>query len=326
MVDQTQPKPTIPTCKLAQLGIPISFYRITSHLNFSLAAIVMYTIVALLLNHINKRRHGKPWAISQTRWFRHTVILHNVLLALYSTWIVFTVVRTLENAWPRRHDTFYTVLVADLFCQGGQIVPHKETLQELVFVGWAFYISKFYEFIDTAIILAKGRQASLLQIYHHAGVILFGWASVYSEPPPALITLFLNAGVHALMYTYYALKSIHVAVPRSVKAAMTTIQIVQFFIDIIVCPCYLFIYYDVPVDYNRCTEHRTMGDSVETPASQGAAVRGESYCDVRTVSCTNQGSHTSATWLGIIFIVSLAWMFLQFFKSTYLQTGKKKTL
>ncbi|KAJ1709614.1 ELO family [Aspergillus flavus] len=326
MLDQAQTKPTIPTRQLAKFGISPAIYGITLHPEFSLIATFLYTTVVLLLNGINRRRHGKPWAINHSRWFRHAVIVHDVLLALYSAWMFFKVVRTFRNAWPKRHDAFYTVLVADLFCRGGQILPHQETIQDFVFVGWASYMSKFYEVLDTVIILAKGRQASLLQIYHHAGVILVAWASIRFEYPPALMLFSLNAGVHALMYTYFALVAIHVAVPRSAKAAITSIQIVQFFIALIVCPSYLFVYYDVPADYTRCNDYRKMGDSLDAPASRDAGLNGQSYCNTRTVSCMNKASHTSVTWLEILFILSLTWMFLQFFRSTYLQAGKKKVL
>ena len=39
------------------------------------------------------------------------------------------------------------------------------------FSFWAFhfYISKFYEFLDTWIIILKGKKVSFLQEFHHAG-------------------------------------------------------------------------------------------------------------------------------------------------------------
>lgn len=39
----------------------------------------------------------------------------------------------------------------------------------LAFYGFWFYLSKYYEFIDTIIILLKGKQSSTLQTYHHMG-------------------------------------------------------------------------------------------------------------------------------------------------------------
>ena len=36
----------------------------------------------------------------------------------------------------------------------------------LAFYGWLFYLSKFYEVVDTLIILARSKRGSFLQIYH----------------------------------------------------------------------------------------------------------------------------------------------------------------
>ena len=41
----------------------------------------------------------------------------------------------------------------------------------LAFWGWFFYLSKFYEVVDTMIIIAKGKRSSTLQTYHHAGAM-----------------------------------------------------------------------------------------------------------------------------------------------------------
>ena len=54
--------------------------------------------------------------------------------------------------------------------------------QGLAYLGWIFYLSKFYEVLDTAIILAKGKKSSTLQTYHHAGAMMCMWAGIrYSK-------------------------------------------------------------------------------------------------------------------------------------------------
>lgn len=60
-------------------------------------------------------------------------------------------------------------------------------------------MSKFYEITDTILLLANGRKVSFLQIYHHAGAIICCWAGVVYRPPPSIVGLLLNAGVHTLM-------------------------------------------------------------------------------------------------------------------------------
>jgi hypothetical protein len=60
-------------------------------------------------------------------------------------------------------------------------------------------MSKFYEIVDTMVILARGKKSSSLQTYHHAGVIICGWASLKYESPAYLVGIVLNSGIHTLM-------------------------------------------------------------------------------------------------------------------------------
>ena len=69
----------------------------------------------------------------------------------------------------------------------------------IAFYGWLFYISKFYEVMDTLIILAKGKRSSLLQTYHHAGAMICMWAGIRYMSPPIWMFVCVNSGIHALM-------------------------------------------------------------------------------------------------------------------------------
>ena len=69
----------------------------------------------------------------------------------------------------------------------------------LAFYGYFFYLSKFYEVVDTAIILAKGKRSSTLQTYHHAGAMLCMWAGMRFMTPAIWMFCFFNSGVPALM-------------------------------------------------------------------------------------------------------------------------------
>lgn len=76
------------------------------------------------------------------------------------------------------------------------------------YVGWWFYMSKFYEIVDTLIILARGKKSSTLQTYHHAGVIICGWATIVYESPLGAIGVFLNSAIHTLMVSFFAFYSL----------------------------------------------------------------------------------------------------------------------
>jgi hypothetical protein len=101
-----------------------------------------------------------------------------------------------------------------------------------------FYVSKYYEFVDTWIVLLKGREPMLLQTYHHAGIVLLLWGIVSAKTTAAgLVTTVLNSFIHSLMYTYYALSALGVSMP--LKRYLTQAQLLQFFVGItITIPTY----------------------------------------------------------------------------------------
>ena len=69
----------------------------------------------------------------------------------------------------------------------------------LAFYGWLFYISKFYEVLDTFIPLARGRKSSFLQMYHHVGAMMCMWAGVRYMAPPIWMFVLVNSAIQALM-------------------------------------------------------------------------------------------------------------------------------
>ena len=69
----------------------------------------------------------------------------------------------------------------------------------LAYYGWIFYLSKFYEVLDTFIILAKGKLSSTLQTYHHAGAMLCMWAGMRYMSAPIWQFVLINSFIHSLM-------------------------------------------------------------------------------------------------------------------------------
>ena len=146
-------------------------------------------------------------------------ICHSAALALYSGW-------TAYNSWiiflpyVRQHG-----LIASL-CDGDKGLWAK--------LGWwitHFYISKFYEFIDTWIVLLKGREPIFLQVYHHAGVVIIMWAFVVTECTHAgAVILVLNSFIHTVMYTYYTMAAFGYSSP--LKHYLTQAQLTQFFMGV----------------------------------------------------------------------------------------------
>jgi hypothetical protein len=71
---------------------------------------------------------------------------------------------------------------------------------------WLFYISKVWDFWDTIFIILgkKWRQLSFLHVYHHATIFIFYWLnSNMNYDGDIYLTVLLNGFIHTVMYTYY---------------------------------------------------------------------------------------------------------------------------
>jgi len=94
-----------------------------------------------------------------------------------------------------------------------------------------FYLSKYYEFIDTWIVLLKGRDALFLQTYRRAGIVILMWGFVVTANTcGGLVTTVFNSFIHTLMYTYYTLAAFGYSSP--LKHYLTQAQMVQFVMGI----------------------------------------------------------------------------------------------
>ena len=70
------------------------------------------------------------------------------------------------------------------------------------FGAWAtiFYLSKYWEFADTVILILKGKVPSVLQVYHHAGIALAMWGSSVTQGSWIAWVVCLNSFIHTVMY------------------------------------------------------------------------------------------------------------------------------
>eukprot|EP00026_Physarum_polycephalum_P016010 Phypoly_transcript_16831.p1 GENE.Phypoly_transcript_16831~~Phypoly_transcript_16831.p1 ORF type:complete len:213 (+),score=23.11 Phypoly_transcript_16831:205-843(+) len=107
-------------------------------------------------------------------------------------------------------------------------------------VNW-FYLSKFYEFLDTIILALRKRELTLLHVFHHSITGPVSWMAMETEIIVGWITAFNNCVVHVFMYWYYFKQSLGINVWW--KKYLTTCQIIQFFLDAVTGFPYLIIWY-----------------------------------------------------------------------------------
>lgn len=156
-------------------------------------------------------------------WFITSIAIHNFALAVFSACVAI-------NGWPiviqhlKSHGVFQT------YCD-----PDDTLWKDSGFGSWTFifYISKYYEFMDTWILVLKGKPPSFLQIYHHTGIAFCMWIGVLSHSPWLKYVTLLNSIIHTLMYTYFLIKTIDPKVEIKAAKNLTMAQIGQFFTGII---------------------------------------------------------------------------------------------
>ncbi|GLJ24545.1 hypothetical protein SUGI_0469310 [Cryptomeria japonica] len=116
-----------------------------------------------------------------------------------------------------------------------------QPIGRLFFWSYVFYLSKFYEFVDTIILVLKKRPLTFLHVYHHAVVVVMCFLWLEYSQSLQIIALITNASVHTLMYTYYLLCSI--GYPPPWKKLVTNCQIVQFLFSFLVSIVLLWLHF-----------------------------------------------------------------------------------
>ncbi|KAF9110663.1 hypothetical protein BGX27_006036 [Mortierella sp. AM989] len=156
------------------------------------------------------------------------VFVHNLILCIYSG-------ITFYHTFPALVNSFRTHSLYDAYCDTDRSFWNNS----LGYWGYIFYLSKFYEVIDTIIIILKGRRSSLLQTYHHAGAMITMWTGIRYQATAIWIFVIFNSFIHSIMYCYYACTSIGLHPPG--KKYLTTMQITQFLLGTTIAFSYYFV-------------------------------------------------------------------------------------
>ena len=136
-------------------------------------------------------------------------IIHNGLLVAFNAWTFVTLSQILYNNG--------IVFQSNYYFQNPQFDK----------VIYLFYISKYYEFIDTFLLYLNGKSPIFLQKYHHIGAVIC-WHLCYVYKVDAIwISSFCNSFVHIIMYSYYLGCLLKINQVRFIKKYITSLQISQ---------------------------------------------------------------------------------------------------
>ncbi|CAI4221353.1 unnamed protein product [Auanema sp. JU1783] len=90
-----------------------------------------------------------------------------------------------------------------------------------------FAMSKVAELVDTGFIVLRKKPLLFLHWYHHITVLVYTWHAYKDHTASGRWFIWMNYGVHALMYSYYALRALKIRTPKQVAMIITILQISQ---------------------------------------------------------------------------------------------------
>ncbi|PWN19999.1 hypothetical protein BCV69DRAFT_283523 [Microstroma glucosiphilum] len=206
---------------------------------------LVYYVVAHAANHFFAEEHkggpanGKAASRDLTKgssifasFLRLLVILHNAFLALYSAWTFYQMLPVVLRSF------LVGYRAAGLPGMRLALCSMPTNTVTLAPYAWLFYMSKYYEVIDSAILVLKGKVVSNLQSYHHAGALLAMWIAYRYQATPVWVFVTFNSGVHTAMYTYYLCAAMKWPFPRQLKRNLTTLQILQITSGVVITNLY----------------------------------------------------------------------------------------
>ncbi|KAJ3417002.1 hypothetical protein HDV05_007484 [Chytridiales sp. JEL 0842] len=156
--------------------------------------------------------------------------IHNIILCLWSLGMCL-------SAAVEIYKRATALGVDEVFCT----VDTKNLKGPLFFTLYTYYISKFYELLDTVILVLKKKPLIFLHWYHHAIVILMVWTWLEFGILYASLGMFANTLIHVFMYYYYYASSLGQNVWY--KRYITTGQIIQFMTSFALCVPYLYFHF-----------------------------------------------------------------------------------
>lgn len=98
------------------------------------------------------------------------------------------------------------------------------------FWTWLFVLSKLPELGDTLFIVLRKQPLIFLHWYHHITVLIYSWFSYTEYTASARWFIVMNYCVHAIMYSYYALRAMKFSPPRFISMIITSLQLTQMII------------------------------------------------------------------------------------------------
>jgi hypothetical protein len=148
-------------------------------------------------------------------------IVHNAFLQIFSMYVACSLL--------------YALYKYGIVTERNYYFQHKHVDN----VMYYFYLSKYYEYIDTFILYAKKREPIFLQKFHHLGAVMVWHLGYIHKCEGMLFVCLWNSVVHSFMYLYYLLSLLKMNVHKY-RVYITTLQILQLLSGSIMLPYFFY--------------------------------------------------------------------------------------
>lgn len=138
----------------------------------------LYLLVIGLLHKWMKPR--KPFEL------KYLITAHNMFLCLISLWMAAGITVRISHVL-QNYGLF------SLYCGSTQ-----EEDDKLFFWTNMFYISKYYELLDTIFVVLRKKPLSFLHVWHHCSVVFVCYLGNYQETIMGFITCYQNVPLYKL--------------------------------------------------------------------------------------------------------------------------------
>ncbi|EGC28573.1 hypothetical protein DICPUDRAFT_159984 [Dictyostelium purpureum] len=197
----------------SELFDPVNFkfnFGVTPFSQFQIVPTVLAVYLITIFSIKFFMRNRKPFSL------KNITILHNIILCLWSLAMCVGIIYEVIKRSVAEGSPLFT------FCEAAKGYDNGVSY----YWSYIFYISKFYELLDTVIIVLKKKPLIFLHVYHHCIVVWLCWYFLYSGWNLQLWVVFLNTFVHVFMYYFYFQSARGISVWW--KKYITKIQILQF--------------------------------------------------------------------------------------------------
>ena len=223
-----------------------SFHESPLHdIKFPIIAIAVYlTTVFFLIRLMDYRKRANKGVSNPLITSPLILVIHNLFLSVGSLIMFIGCITEVYTRYQREGSSFW------LFCER----EGADVKGNLYYWSYLYYLSKYYELLDTIIGLLRGSRMPnfKIQVYHHVVVIFMAWAWCQTGQSLQFIGLLFNTFVHVVMYMYYAasagrwLEILEITTwKKTIKMTTTRLQIIQFMTS------FVCIVYSMFIEMNR---------------------------------------------------------------------------